>query len=98
VPCRFIPLHPQLPRRALLMPAWNVVLQARLHCVRQSALRAGVEVDFALEDFEARTNFPHLSVRQHEFPFVPMICPCRNQPLAMAASAAWNFSTSSSVL
>src|SRR3954452_18801757 len=69
IPCRFILLYPQFPWRALLMPACNIVLKAGLHGIRQRALRAGIEIDFALEDFESGTNLPHLLISQHEFPF-----------------------------
>src|SRR5579864_1570951 len=52
----FMPVHPRLPWRALLMPARNEVLEASLHRVRERPLGAAVQIDFALEDAEARTN------------------------------------------
>jgi hypothetical protein len=48
------------------MPTRNEVLQASLHGVRERPLGAAVEIDFALEDAEARTNLLDLLVRQHE--------------------------------
>src|SRR5579864_7321347 len=50
--CRLILLHPHIPRRAPLMPTCNVVLQTAFHSVGQRTLRAGVEINLALKDFE----------------------------------------------
>src|SRR4029077_16447138 len=79
-----MPDHPRLPRGALLMPAGNEVLESRLHGVRERPLGAAVEIDFALEDAEVRTNLLDLLVRQHE--------------AFNLASAFSNWCTSSSVL
>jgi hypothetical protein len=66
------------------MPTRNEFLQASLHRVRERPLGAAVEIDFALEDAEVRTNLLDLLVRQHE--------------AFNLASALSNLCTSSSVL
>ena len=48
------------------MPTRNEVFEASLHRVGERPLGAAVEIDFALEDAEARTNLLDLLVGQHE--------------------------------
>jgi len=66
------------------MPARNEVLEASLHGVRERPLGAAVEIDFALEDAEARANLLDVLVCQHD--------------AFNLASALSNLCTSSSVL
>jgi hypothetical protein len=46
---------------------WRCGPQAGLHGNRQRPLGASVEIDFALEDVEGRTNLLDLLVGQHAF-------------------------------
>ena len=49
----FLPLHPVLPRRALVVPVLEVLLVGSAHRVRQRPLRARVDVHLPLEDRES---------------------------------------------
>ena len=49
------------------MPTRDVVFEPGLHRIGQGSLRAGVEINFALKDAEARTNLVDLLVGKHEF-------------------------------
>src|SRR5258708_23422097 len=49
-------LHPQLPRRALLVPTRNVIFKSGLHGIRQRPLGATVQIDLPFEDAETGTD------------------------------------------
>ncbi len=52
----FVPLDPELPLRAVFVPAAQPLLDRRTNTVRERALRARVEVDGVLEDRKLRAD------------------------------------------